>query len=71
MEGPAAAIWHALAEPGTGAEVTARVAADFGAPAAEVRRDVEMFLSLLAARSLVIIERVPRSDPDADGAGDA
>jgi hypothetical protein len=71
MEGPAAAIWHALDEPGTTAQVAARVAADFGFPAAEVRRDVETFLALLAARSLVLMERVPRSDLDADGARDA
>ena len=71
MEGTAVAVWHALDEPGTTAQVAARVATDFGFPAAEVRRDVEMFLSLLSARGLVVMERVPRSDPGGDSADDA
>jgi hypothetical protein len=71
MEGSAVAIWHALDEPGTTAQVVARVAADFGFPAAEVRGDVETFLGLLAARDLVLIERDPRSGSDADSAGRA
>ena len=71
MEGSAVAVWHALDEPGTSAQVVARVAADFGFPAAEVRSDVETFLELLAARDIVLIESDPRSGSDADGAGRA
>jgi hypothetical protein len=70
MEGPGAAIWRALDEPGTTAEVSARVAADFGIPAAEVRADVESFLSLLEAQGLVRIERLPRSDGRGGGLHD-
>jgi hypothetical protein len=71
MEGPAAAIWRALDEPATTADVSARVAGDFGIPAAEVRADVEAFLSLLEAQGLVRIERLPRSDRDGGRADDA
>ena len=56
MEGPAASIWHALDQPGTRADIVARVAADFGLPATEVRHDVETFLSLLAEQGLARIE---------------
>jgi hypothetical protein len=69
MEGPAVAIWHALGEPGTLSEVAARVAADFGIPAAEVRRDVEAFVPLLVDRGLVVMEGGSGSDPDAERAG--
>jgi hypothetical protein len=73
LEGPAAAIWHALDDPGTTEQVTARVAADFGLPAAEVSADVETFLALLASRRLARIERAPRSDrhKGEDGVDDA
>ena len=53
MEGPAAAVWRALEVPGSTPEVVARVAADFGLPAAEVGPDVATFLVELAARGLV------------------
>jgi hypothetical protein len=69
LEGPAVTIWRALDEPGTTSEVVARVAADSGFPAAEVRRDVEAFLERLDVIGLVLMERVPRSDPDGDNSG--
>ena len=53
MEGPAAAIWQALDEPATAAEVVARVAVDFGVPAAEVEGDVMQFLVELRERRLL------------------
>ena len=54
MEGPAAAIWHALDEPGTTAQVVERVAADFGLPATEVETDVTAFIIELRRRGLVL-----------------
>lgn len=54
MEGPAAAIWHALAEPGTTAQVVQRVASDFGLPATEVETDVTTFIVELRRRRLVL-----------------
>jgi hypothetical protein len=54
MEGPAAAIWHALAEPGTTAQVVERVASDFGLPATEVETDVTTFILELRRRRLVL-----------------
>ena len=54
MEGPAAAIWHALEEPGTTAEVVQRVAADFGLPATEVEADVSAFIEDLRRKMLVV-----------------
>lgn len=53
LEGPAAAVWHALDEPRSTADVVARVSADFGIPAAEVELDVATFLSELAAGGLI------------------
>jgi hypothetical protein len=53
MEGSAAAIWQALAEPSTTGQVVERVAADFGAPAAEVEPDVLTFLAELESRGLL------------------
>ncbi|GAB3433732.1 hypothetical protein GCM10027517_00980 [Phycicoccus ginsengisoli] len=53
LEGPAAAVWHALAEPGTGAEVAVRVADSVGVPAAEVEADVSAFLEQLVTVGLV------------------
>ncbi len=53
LEGPAAAVWHALETPRTTEEVVSDVSADFGIPAAEVERDVAAFLSELAASGLV------------------
>lgn len=54
MEGPAAAIWHALAEPGTTAQVVQRVASDFGLLATEVETDVTTFIVELRRRRLVL-----------------
>ena len=54
LEGPAAAIWHALDEPGTTAQVAERVAADFGLPAAEVGTDVATFIGELRRSGLVL-----------------
>jgi hypothetical protein len=62
MEGSACAIWQALAEPSTTAQVVERVAADFGAPAAEVEPDVLAFLAELLARRLASVS--PRDAPD-------
>jgi hypothetical protein len=53
MEGSAAAIWHALAEPRTTDQVVAAVALDFGLPATEVDADVRGFLTTLRERGLV------------------
>jgi hypothetical protein len=53
LEGPAAAVWHALQSPRTTAEVVRDVSADFGLPAAEVEHDVTAFLSELAASGLI------------------
>ncbi|WP_195908193.1 PqqD family protein [Nostocoides sp. HKS02] len=52
MEGSAAAIWHALAEPRTTDQVVAAVALDFGLPATEVAADVRSFLTTLSERGL-------------------
>lgn len=54
MEGPAAAIWHALQDPGTTAQVIERVAGDFGLPATEVEADVTAFIVELRRRRLVL-----------------
>lgn len=54
MEGPAAAIWHALDEPATTAQVAERVAADFGLPATEVEADVATFIVELRRRGLLL-----------------
>ena len=56
MEGPAAAIWHALDQPGTTAQVVQRVAADFGLPATEVESDVTAFLIELRRSGLVLAD---------------
>lgn len=53
LQGPAAAVWHALDEPRTTADVVSHVTADVGIPAAEVEHDVATFLSELAARGLI------------------
>ena len=53
MEGTAAAIWHALAEPATVAQVAGQVAADFGVPAADVDADVLAFLGELETLGLL------------------
>ena len=53
LEGPAVAVWRALAEPGTTGEVAGRVAADVGLPAADVEGDVATFLTELAGHGLV------------------
>jgi Coenzyme PQQ synthesis protein D (PqqD) len=53
LEGPAAAVWHALDEPRSTAGVVAHVSADFGIPAAEVELDVAAFLSELAESGLI------------------
>jgi hypothetical protein len=52
MEGPACAIWHALAEQSTTDQVVERVAADFGVRAADVGPDVRTFLAELQSRGL-------------------
>lgn len=52
LEGPAAAIWHALAVPRTAREVAEVVAVDFGLPATEVESDVDAFLITLSERGL-------------------
>ena len=52
MEGPAYAIWQALAEQSTTEKVVERVAAHFGIPAAEVEPDVRAFLAELESRGL-------------------
>ena len=62
MEGSACAIWRAMAEPSTTDQIVARVAADFGAPAAEVERDVLTFLGELESRGLA--SRSPRDAAD-------
>jgi hypothetical protein len=59
MEGPAAAIWHALAEPGTTHQVVERVARDFGLSATEVEADVTTFMEQLADAGLVTTEAEP------------
>ena len=53
LEGPAAAVWHALDEPRSTAAVVEYVAADFGIPAAEVGPDVLGFLVELESSGLV------------------
>ena len=62
LEGPAAAVWHALDEPGTSQEVASRVAEEVGVAAAEVEADVAAFLLRLAA------VRVVETPPDDTGA---
>ena len=52
MEGSAHAIWRALDLHPTADQVVARVAADFGIPAAEVEPDVLTFLAELESRGL-------------------
>ena len=52
MEGSAAAIWRAWAEPRTTDLVVAAVALDFGLPATEVAADVRSFLTTLRDRGL-------------------
>ncbi|HET8765970.1 MAG TPA: PqqD family protein [Pedococcus sp.] len=61
LEGPAAAVWHALDEPGTSREVAGRVADAVGVPAAEVEADVAGFLLRLAA---VRVVEPPLDDTD-------
>jgi len=48
----AAGIWRALDEPGTAAEVAARVAEDYGMPAADIADQVGGFLESLRAQGL-------------------
>ena len=62
MEGSARAIWRAMAEPSTTDQIVERVAADFGAPAAEVEPDVLTFLAELESRGLA--SQSPRDAPD-------
>ena len=64
MDGPAAAIWHALEWPASTSEVVDRVAADFGLPAADVRVDVGSFIDRLASVGLV---RTTERRSDANG----
>jgi len=61
MEGSAHAIWQALDDQPTTDQVVQRVAADFGAPAAEVAPDVLTFLAELESRGLVSRAPVDRS----------
>lgn len=63
MEGPAAAIWHALSQPRTAEQVSAAVAADFGLPATEVEADVIAFLAILRERGLAAARPTPEPDP--------
>lgn len=63
MEGPAAAIWHALSQPRTAEQVSAAVAVDFGLPATEVEADVIAFLALLQERGLAAARPTPEPDP--------
>jgi hypothetical protein len=67
MEGPAAAIWHALSEPRTAEQVTAAVAADFGLPATEVEADVATFLATLQDRGLASARSIAETDPGPRG----
>jgi hypothetical protein len=59
LEGPAAAIWHALSQPRTAEQVSSAVAADFGLPATEVEADVIAFLSTLRERGLASVRPIP------------
>jgi hypothetical protein len=63
MEGPAAAIWHALSEPRTTEQVVAAVASDFGLPATEVEADVRGFLTTLRERGLAATSLTSVTDP--------
>lgn len=63
LEGSAAAIWHALSEPGTAQQVAAAVARDFGLPATEVEPDVRDFLAVLRQRGLAISSLIADTDP--------
>ena len=62
LEGSAAAVWHALAEPGTARQVAAAVARDFGLPATEVEPDVQDFLASLRRRGLAVSSLIADSD---------
>ena len=53
LEGPAAAVWHALDEPGTSREVAGRVADGVGLPTVRVEPDVAAFLLRLPAFRVV------------------
>jgi hypothetical protein len=63
LEGSAAAVWHALAEPGTARQVAAAVARDFGLPATEVEPDVRDFLASLRQRGLAVSSLIADTDP--------
>jgi hypothetical protein len=55
LNGPGAAVWSALAEPGTTDEVTARIVAAWpGADAAVVRADVVAFVERLVGLGAVV-----------------
>jgi hypothetical protein len=62
LEGSAAAVWHALAEPGTARQVAAAVARDFGLPATEVEPDVRDFLASLRRRGLAVSSLIADTD---------
>ena len=66
-EGPAYAVWQALAEQSTTDRVVERVAADFGIPAADVELDVRAFLAELESRGLASTS--PRGTGGRDGTG--
>jgi Coenzyme PQQ synthesis protein D (PqqD) len=63
MEGPAAAIWHALSQRRTAEQVTAAVAVDFGLPATEVEADVVTFLATLQERGLATVSPLADTEP--------
>lgn len=67
LEGSAARVWRALAEPGSTEVVVGRVARDVGADPDAVRADVVAFLEKLAADGLVaVIPAAPRGGGAAD-----
>jgi hypothetical protein len=57
LVGPAAAIWRALARPGTAREVAAAVRADLSGDAVDVAGDVERFLCTLLGEGLASVEQ--------------
>lgn len=65
MEGTGAAVWQAIGDGGTLAEVTARVAATYEVPPAAIEADVAAFVESLLELGLVSVS----DDRDTSGDG--
>ena len=63
LAGSGRAVWRALAQPSTTAELVERLSSAHGADASQVRSDVEPILLELAARGAIVRAETERTSP--------